>query len=1217
MLIIATIAASVLPECPAILISRTHTWRNRLIILLASLLVLLALMFGVLRLLLPHVTDYGDNIREQLARQLGVPVNIQGVDAEIWWLSPRLKLLDVDIFDPDGTRHLLHVDEILVGFDWLASIRQQQLRLGFVAFNGSHLQVRHLADGRWQIQGLMLPAPQEGPLRIPPEILHLLQNTSIYLHDIQLDWQDEQRNNQHLAIQDVNIALLNDAPRHQLAIDLDLPQSYGGHVQLLADISGPLERPEQWRGRMYAALEHVRLKPWFNDYWDWFDFTADGQLDANIWIDWQQLQVQRVYSLVSGEDMALHYLNRNVHSWKLDRLIGNLRWRQQPDGWQADVSGLEIHRGRQSWQQPSALSLRMDEPLQQFSLRASYLQMDDLAYLAGLVNNFLPQPALADWVTPLQAWQPQGDLHDVDLKLPLAQPEALFFSSRFTDAGYSSQQANLPSVSGLDGRLAYQNRQARVQLDSQDVKLVFTDLFRQPLNLESLAADVFVSHDTSQTVIYAGEIAAVSPHIRTRGSLHLLVPQNAPAFMDLAMHYDQGKVAYTSHYLPTGIMDKDTVDWLDRALVKGDLAGGFLFYGQLQDFPFTSHEGVMLAQFDVANGELDYQPGWPAITGLGARVRFRNNAMLIDQGRGEILGAALADTTVSIDDLANARLAVNGDVSGPLPEMIRFVGESPLKNSLDFVSTLQTSGQARLGLDLQIPLAGDDSTQVSGRLALTGNELYLPEQHYRFKGVNGVLRFTEASLEAERLRASLDNYPLSLHIEPILIEGVNHSRIAVQGFAPLASLLAPLPDWQGKVSGGSDWQATIDIPMQPRADGVELSLAASGEMQGVASQLPLFLAKPAQQAGELRLDLDWLRNGDMNIRAALAGSYEARAERRSQRWQVQADSTLLRGRASFMQDFELDEIMTLDLERLDLAALQASQGDDSREPGQKPDTGLLPRQIPPLKAHIAQLDWGQVQLRNVNLHTRRTGSGMEIDLLELNGPQFSLNGRGSWQSSWRVPHVTRFDFRVKADDLGASLSQMGLGQNLEQTRGEAEFHWRWQDAPQNFSWARLNGDASLHLQEGRIQHVEAGAGRLLGIFNFRTLLSLDFGEQMREGFAFDDLDARFSFANGNAYSNDFIIKSKVAEISMQGRIGLVQEDFDQTITVVPGVGNTLTLIGTVAGGPITGVVVHIFQKLLRVDRIAQYKYTVKGSWDKPSVTLIDAPETVNNENNDL
>ncbi|MBI3186788.1 MAG: hypothetical protein HYZ31_02810, partial [Gammaproteobacteria bacterium] len=870
-------------------------------------------------------------------------------------------------------------------------------------------------------------------------------------------------------------------------------------------------------------------------------------------------------------------------------------------------------RNQQLWRQPSALALEMDTQQQQLNLRASYLKVDDLSYLAGLVNSFLPQQT-ADWNTPLQAWQLHGDLYDVDLQLPLLRPELLFFSSRFAEAGYVSQLDGLPSVTGLDGRLAYQDQQARIQLDSRNVSLDFRDLFRQPLQLQRITTDMYVRHNASQTEIYAADIAAVSPHINTRSRIHVIAAKDAPIFMDLVSSYDHGQGAYTGLYLPTGIMDKHTVEWLDRSLVNADVQGGFLFYGQLQDFPFSNNQGVMLAQFNVSNGQLEYLPDWPGISQLAARVRFRNSAMLIDQGTGHILGATLGDTTVAIDDLANAQLVVKGNVAGALQEMIRFVGESPLKEPLSFVSTMQTAGDATLDLDLQIPLTGEDSVRVDGRLALTGNELFLPDLGYRFKGVNGELRFTEASLEAERLRASLDDFPLALRIEPLQLEGIAHSRITAQGFAPLASLLAPLPDWQDQVSGGSNWQMTLDIPMQTRPDGVEVAITASGNMQGVASQMPLFLAKSAQQPGEMRFALDVLKNGDMNIRAALAGSYEASAERRNLRWNVSADSAMLRGRASFMQDFQLDEMLTVDLERLDLAALQASQPANTQTTKDQPDDGILPGKIPPLQVRIAQLDWNKVQLRDINLQTHRTSTGMEIDSLKLRGQQFTLEGRGSWLSAWRVPHATRFDFSVKAENLGATLSQMGLTDSLKQTEAEASFHWRWQDAPQNFSWAKLSGDASMHLKNGRIHHIEAGAGRLLGIFNFRTLLSLDFGEQMREGFAFDDITAHYTFANGNAYSSDFEIDSKVAAISMQGRIGLVTEDFDQTITVVPVVGNTLTLIGTVAGGPVTGVLVHVFQKLLRVDRIARYKYTVKGSWDKPKVTVLDAPQDANKEN---
>ena len=77
---------------------------------------------------------------------------------------------------------------------------------------------------------------------------------------------------------------------------------------------------------------------------------------------------------------------------------------------------------------------------------------------------------------------------------------------------------------------------------------------------------------------------------------------------------------------------------------------------------------------------------------------------------------------------------------------------------------------------------------------------------------------------------------------------------------------------------------------------------------------------------------------------------------------------------------------------------------------------------------------------------------------------------------------------------------------------------------------------------------------------------------------------------------------------MEGRIGLSAEDYDQVVTVIPGVGSTLTVLGAVAGGPTLAATVLFVQKLLGINRMAEYKYSIRGSWEKPEVKLLSAPE---------
>ncbi|HEY9050955.1 MAG TPA: AsmA-like C-terminal region-containing protein, partial [Gammaproteobacteria bacterium] len=266
------------------------------------------------------------------------------------------------------------------------------------------------------------------------------------------------------------------------------------------------------------------------------------------------------------------------------------------------------------------------------------------------------------------------------------------------------------------------------------------------------------------------------------------------------------------------------------------------------------------------------------------------------------------------------------------------------------------------------------------------------------------------------------------------------------------------------------------------------------------------------------------------------------------------------------------------------------------------------QQVPPLDINIHMLDWKAMQFRDISLQSRRDKKGMIIDHLEAQGPSISLVGKGDWLTGWRNPHTTTFDFILRSSDFGTALKQLEITEGVRNTEGEIVFKWQWNAEPHKFSWDLVNGEALIKVEDGSLSDIEPGAGRLLGLLNFETLLSLDFGSQVSKGFAFDTMNGKFRFNAGNSFTDDFMIKGKVADVSMQGRIGLTNEDYDQVITVIPGVGSTLTVIGAVAGGPVTAAVVHFVQKVFGINRMAAYKYSVKGPWSNPEVKLLVKPK---------
>jgi uncharacterized protein YhdP len=265
--------------------------------------------------------------------------------------------------------------------------------------------------------------------------------------------------------------------------------------------------------------------------------------------------------------------------------------------------------------------------------------------------------------------------------------------------------------------------------------------------------------------------------------------------------------------------------------------------------------------------------------------------------------------------------------------------------------------------------------------------------------------------------------------------------------------------------------------------------------------------------------------------------------------------------------------------------------------------------MPSIDLQVAKLDWKNWQFKDVNLQTHKTQKGMLIDHFEMHGPAVSIVANGSWDSGWRFPHTTKLKFKITSNDLGQCLSSLGITKSIVKSDGHAEGEWVWHAEPYKFSWELLNGQVGFNLDDGSLRDIDPGAGRVLGLLNFETLLSFDFGGQVAEGFSFDEMSASFVFANGTAITENFEIESKAADISLKGRIGMLAEDYNMAIEVFPKYGNTATVAAVATGGPLLGAVVHYFQKIVGLDTVVGHKYAVTGPWDQPRVVKIAQPKS--------
>jgi uncharacterized protein YhdP len=76
--------------------------------------------------------------------------------------------------------------------------------------------------------------------------------------------------------------------------------------------------------------------------------------------------------------------------------------------------------------------------------------------------------------------------------------------------------------------------------------------------------------------------------------------------------------------------------------------GTFSIDGDLDDWPFRNNEGVFNADFKVAEGRLDYSPGWPLGEQIAAQVTIRNSLLEVTNAAGRVGDVPLDKTNARV-----------------------------------------------------------------------------------------------------------------------------------------------------------------------------------------------------------------------------------------------------------------------------------------------------------------------------------------------------------------------------------------------------------------------------------------------------------------------------------------------------------------------------------------------------------------------------------------
>jgi uncharacterized protein YhdP len=205
---------------------------------------------------------------------------------------------------------------------------------------------------------------------------------------------------------------------------------------------------------------------------------------------------------------------------------------------------------------------------------------------------------------------------------------------------------------------------------------------------------------------------------------------------------------------------------------------------------------------------------------------------------------------------------------------------------------------------------------------------------------------------------------------------------------------------------------------------------------------------------------------------------------------------------------------------------------------------------------------------------------------------------------------TALNFALDTPDFGRLITALGFAETIDRGPTKLNGEVGWPGSPLDASRERLSGRVDLAMKEGRFLEVDPGIGRVIGLLNVTAIqrrLSLDFSDLFQKGLGFDSVTGHFELAAGIVTTDDLVIRGPSGTIGIKGKTDVASEQFDQVVTVTPSLRSALPIAGAVVGGPVGGAAMLVLQEIVgkQVDQLGAVRYTVKGPWAEPEITVAE------------
>lgn len=824
-------------------------------------LVFLALFASLGRQLMPLVETYQDELTEFLAEQLGQPVSLAQLQGSWRFLSPVVTLHELNI-GPENEG--VFVQQLQAELDISASIFYRQPVFKRIEVEGLHATVVQRSEFEWQLaEGWVVnatanerAAESKQPALARPAWLDWLElQQAIVMSHWQIHHQSL-THTEHLYLTQLTLQNRGDHRAFDGAVAWGREEL--SHIRLKAHMQGPIWPWQEQSGDVYLQVDQQDWTRWIPDAIAGHLSIPSFQAGVEAWLDIRQGDLNGVYLEALVPEFRMHSIDQALVLTQGHLL---LEGRRRTDDWHVRLIPAFKESLPFAEVRLSAIALQPDAEALEKGWQIGIPNVD----LARISQFILDHQLLAEqYLAYLQGLALQGQASDVRLSLlPTAKDDRAKMDLRAEVHQASSQDyRGIPAISAQRALLHLQPLRGRVDIPSQALDLHLTDLYRDGWSFEQASGQVYWAIQPDFYQLRLHNFKAQLDESRVTVDFAMRIPESDTDIepnMSLLLGLDRAPMAMHQQWVPY-ILDEEILDWLDSALVAGQLSNAtFLLNGHL-DQPLAENASTVQLYLDFDHADFQYLEEWPLITKASGRLLLDSPNLDAWVERATTLGGQLEEHSTRIrlrDSEQGTNVSVVGKIMGDSQEALAYFTQTPLQDVVENAfDEWQASGPMQASFSLHVPLSAEEiEPRVLLDAQLHGVDVALTDLDVRFHSVQGGLRFdSEQGLSARELIGSTFEGDFRAEIESVLHADGYDLKLSADGRAQWSAIKAWNPLFLlDPIRGHLDYDAQLWVRSDARG-GVQLTL--DSDLLGTHIDLPAPLGKTLDQSQDLMVTLE-------------------------------------------------------------------------------------------------------------------------------------------------------------------------------------------------------------------------------------------------------------------------------------------------------------------------------------------------------------------------